>query len=115
MDHCVYCGALFPADFKQGLQEPDALKWIERPAIPPDAARQLEMMKVMPLEQDRRPGSIAKALALVSLPIFGVIFFLLYRLLQQYSAGIAVLVLVGGAVFLGYLLWSVFRSIASGA
>ena len=110
MDHCVYCGAAFPPDFKQGIQEPEALKWVERPAIPPDAAKQLELMKVVPLEQDLRPKSIGKILAVVSLPLFGAIFFLLFRLLQRYSAGIAILVLVGGIVFLGYLLWSVFRS-----
>jgi len=110
MDHCVYCGAVFPPDFKQGVQEPEALKWIERPTIPAAAARQLEMMKVVPLDRDTRPRSLAKGLALISLPLFGGIFLLLYLLLQRYSAGIAVLVLVVAAVFLVYLVWSVFRS-----
>src|SRR5713101_3726950 len=110
LDHCVYCGAVFPADFKQGVQEPDALKWVDRPNIPADAARQLAMMKVVPLERDTRPRSVGKILALASLPIFGAIFFLLYRILQRYGSGFAILAVVGGAIFLGYLVWSVFRS-----
>ena len=51
-----------------------------------------------------------KVLALASLPIFGGIFFLLYRILLRYGSGFAILAVVGGAVFLGYLVWSVFRS-----
>jgi len=46
----VYCGETFPPDLKEGFQEPEALKWVERPAIPIDAARQLEVMKVLPWE-----------------------------------------------------------------
>ena len=48
LQHCVYCGESFPADLKEGHAEPEALKFVERPPIPADAAKQLEMMKVIP-------------------------------------------------------------------
>jgi hypothetical protein len=112
LDHCVYCGAVFPADFKQGVQEPETLKWVDRPNIPADAARQLELMKVVPHERDTSPRSVGKFLALASLPIFAGIIFLLYRILLRYGAGFAILAVLVGAVFLGYLVWSVFRSSA---
>ena len=41
-EHCIYCGTAFPPGFKEGFQEPEALKWVDRPAIPDDAARKLE-------------------------------------------------------------------------
>src|SRR5438046_10101183 len=53
--HCVYCGESFPPDLKEGYEAPEALKWIERPAIPIDAARQLEVMKVLPWEGKKKP------------------------------------------------------------
>ncbi|HTD51485.1 MAG TPA: hypothetical protein VK780_00545 [Thermoanaerobaculia bacterium] len=110
LDHCVYCGAVFPADFKQGVEAPETLKWIDRPNIPADAARQLELMKVVPQERDTSSRSVGKILALASLPIFGGIIFLLYRILLRYGSGFAILAVLVGAVFLGYLVWSAFRS-----
>jgi len=68
------------------------------------------MMKVVPLEGDTRPRSVSKVLALASLPIFAAIFFLLYRILERYGTGFAILAVVGGLIFMGYLVWSVFRS-----
>ena len=35
LPHCVYCGETFPADLKDGFETPEAVKWIDRPAIPP--------------------------------------------------------------------------------
>jgi hypothetical protein len=110
LDHCVYCGAVFPADFKQGVEAPEALKWIDRPNIPADAAKQLELMKVVPHEQDTSSRSVGKILALASLPIFGGIIFLLYRILLRWGSGFAILAVLAGAVFLGYLVWTAFRS-----
>ena len=110
MDHCVYCGEAFPPDFKRGMSEPEALKWVDRPTIPPEAARQLEMMKLVPLDRPKQPRSAATVLALLSVPVFAVIFYLLYSLVHRYSAATSGLVLLGGAAFLGYLIWSVFRS-----
>lgn len=107
LDHCVYCGAVFPPDFKQGFAEPDALKWVERPALPPDAARQLEILKVIPLEKKRR--SPTALLGLLAIPVFAVLFYLLYRIIARYSASSAVLVSIAGAGFLAYLAWSLFK------
>ena len=104
LDHCVYCGAVFPEDFREGFPAPDALKWVERPGLPADAARQLEMMKVIPIE--KKGGSPAMLLGLLSVPVFAVLFYLLYRIVARYSAGSAMLVLVAGAGFIGYLFWS---------
>jgi len=107
LDHCVYCGAVFPADFREGFQEPEALKWVERPSLPVDAARQLEVMKVIPLEKKGR--SPAMLLGLLSVPVFAVLFYLLYRIVARYSAPSAMLVLVAGAGFIAYLFWSLRR------
>jgi hypothetical protein len=109
MEHCVYCGAIFPPELKQGVPEPEALKWVDRPTVPPDAAKKLEMMKVVPLEQGRRPRSIAVVMTLLSIPVFAVVFYLLYSLVHRYSPATAGLVVAGGALFLGYLLWNVFK------
>lgn len=108
LDHCVYCGQVFPEGFRDGFAEPEALKWIERPSIPPEAARQLEMMKLVPLEKEKKPRFVM-GLALLSIPIFGTIFFLLYSLVRRYSPASAVLVLVAGFGFLAYLFWSLTK------
>jgi len=109
-DHCVYCGAAFPPDFKQGFEEPEALKWIERPEIPPDAARKLEMMKVVPLDGGPKARSLPALVGLLSLPIFAVLFYLVSSLLRRYSPAASALVLVAGAGFLGYLVWILRRA-----
>ncbi len=106
LDHCVYCGETFPSDLREGFAEPEALKWIERPAISPEAARQLELMKVIPMEKDQKPRSALRLLTLVSLPVFAAVFYLLFLILRRYSPAFGVLVLVGGAGFLAYLVWS---------
>ena len=105
-DHCVYCGTAFPPDFKQGFAEPEALKWVDRPAIPPDAERKLEMMKVVPMEGAGRGRSIPTIIGLLSVPIFGILFYLVSAMLRRFSPLAASAVLAAGAAFLGYLLWS---------
>ncbi len=110
MEHCVYCGAPFPQELKEGFAEPEALKWVDRPGLPPEAARQLEMMKVVPLEKERRSRSFVQQVTWLSLPLFAVIFYLLYRLLQRYVPSVALLVLVAGAGFLAYLVWSLTKA-----
>jgi hypothetical protein len=105
-DHCVYCGAAFPPDFKRGYEEPEALKWVDRPSISPDAARKLEMMKVVPLDGAARTRSLPSLVGLLSLPVFAILFYLLSSLLRRYSQAASALVLVAGAVFLGYLVWA---------
>lgn len=108
LNHCVYCGEVFPAEWKASLPEPESLKWIDRPAIPADAAKQLEMMKVIPMEGPRR-GRGVLLLAGLSIPIFGGLFYLIYRILQRYSPSSATLILVAGVGFLAYLGWTLFK------
>ena len=62
------------------------------------------MMKVIPLEKKGR--SPAMLLGLLSVPVFAVLFYLLYRIVARYSAPTAMLILVAGAGFIAYLFWS---------
>ena len=109
-EHCVYCGAAFPPGLKDGFEEPEALKWVERPGIPPDAARKLEMMKVVPSDGRPKARSLPMLIGLLSFPIFAALFYLLSSFLRRYSATAAALVLAAGVGFLGYLAWSLRRS-----
>jgi len=110
LDHCVYCGERFPDGFREGYEEPAALRWVERPAVPPEATRQLEMMKVVSFEKEPRSRSFGAVLGLLSLPFFAVIFYLLYGMVARTSPASAVLVVVAGLGFVGYLAWTFFRS-----
>jgi hypothetical protein len=109
-EHCVYCGAAFPPGFKDGFEKPEGLKWVDRPAIPPDAARKLEMMKVVPLEGKTTARSLPIWIGLVSLPIFVILFYLLYSLCRRYMPGSSGLVLVVEAGILAYLAWTFYRA-----
>jgi len=110
LDHCVYCGERFPEGFRDGYQEPAALRWIDRPPVPADATRQLELMKVVSFEKEPRSRSVGLAMGLLSLPVFAVIFYLLYSLVSRTSPAAAVLIAIAGLGFLGYLGWSFFRA-----
>ena len=110
LDHCVYCGAAFPPDVKPPEPPAEARQWIDRPALPPDAARQLELLKVVPMEQPRRSRSLLAVVSLVSIPVFAGIFYLLYRVLARYSSALSGFVLFAGAAFLLYLGYSALRS-----
>jgi hypothetical protein len=94
LDHCVYCGETLPAGLKEAHEAPAGLQWVERPPLPTDLSKKLELMKVVPIEARRK-----------SRPIFAVIFYLLYTMVRRLSPGMAILVLLGGAGFLGYLVW----------
>jgi hypothetical protein len=109
LEHCIYCGEKFPPGLRDGFAEPDALKWVDRPAISPDAARQLELMKVVPPEGGKLPRSLPLVLTLLALPVFVILFFLLYSFLRRYSAPTAVLVLLAGVGCLAYLVWTAAR------
>ena len=107
--HCVYCGESFPPGLKEGFQEPEALKWVNRPAIPVDAARQLEVMKILPWEGKRKPRPALLLAAGVSFAAFATIFVLLFLLMRRYMPSISILVLVVGALVLGYLTTAFLR------
>jgi Flp pilus assembly protein TadB len=111
----VYCGESFPPDLKNGFQEPEALKWVERPAIPIDAARQLEVMKVLPWETRKKPRPGLLLAAGFSFALFVTIFVLLFLVMKRAMPSIAVLVLVVGAVFLGYLVTAFLRAFRRGS
>ena len=110
LDHCVYCGEAFPAELKQGHEAPDGLKWVERPAIPTDLSKRLELMKVVPIEAGRKSRSLVTVIGLLSLPIFAAIFYLLYTMVRRLSPGTSLLVLIAGAGFVGYLAWIFARA-----
>ncbi|HEY1435421.1 MAG TPA: hypothetical protein VGG65_08605 [Thermoanaerobaculia bacterium] len=109
LDHCVYCGETFPADLKEGFEAPTGLQWVERPALPTDLSKKLELMKI-PLGTRPRARSLVTTIGIVSVPIFGAIFYLLYTMIRRLSPGAALLVLAGGAGFLGYLVWIFARA-----
>ena len=108
--HCVYCGESFPPGLKEGFQEPEALKWIDRPAIPMDAARQLEVMKILPWEAKRKPSRTLILAAGFSFAVFVTIFVMLFSVMRRSMPSIGILVLVAGAVFLGYLVTAFRRA-----
>ena len=60
-----------------------------------------------PAEVAQLPG---RSRAIVSIPIFGAIFWLTYRMLRQLSPTTSLLVLVGGIGVLGYLGWIFYRA-----
>ena len=105
LDHCVYCGEAFPAELKQGFEAPDGLKWVERPPLPTDLSKKLELMKVVPIEGRRKSRSLVTVVGVLSVPIFGAIFYLLYTMVRRLSPGTSILILVAGAGFIAYLAW----------
>ena len=110
LEHCIYCGETFPAELKRGFEPPETLKWVERPPLPPDASRKLEMMKVVPLGTRKKSRSLVAVAGVVSVPIFGAIFYLLYTMVRRLSPTTSALVLVAGAGFVGYLVWIFARA-----
>ncbi len=111
LPHCVYCGETFPPDLKQGYEEPEAVKWIERPAIPQDAARQLELLKVLPWEAKKKPPGRALVFAAgLSVAAFAGIFVLLFLLLRRQMPSLAAPVVLVGIVLIGYLVWIFSRA-----
>jgi hypothetical protein len=106
LDHCVYCGEPTPAELKQGFDAPAGLQWVERPALPTDLSKKLELIKVVPLDARRKSRSVVTIIGALSVPIFVAIFYLLYTLIHRISSAAAVLVLAGGAGFIAYLVWT---------
>ena len=112
LDHCVYCGEAFPVDLKAGFTAPEALKWVERPAIPTDAAKQLELMKFLPggpktATRSRPALLLAGAISIIA---FSVVFILLFLVLRRSIPSGAGIVLFVGVGFLAYLAWVFLRA-----
>jgi hypothetical protein len=109
-EHCVYCGAAFPPGFKEGFAEPATMKWVDRPPIPPDAARKLEMMKIIPLEGTTGARMLPVWIGIVALPVFAVLFYLLYTLVRRYMPGAGGIVLAVEVGILAYLAWVFYKA-----
>ena len=111
LDHCVYCGERFPEGFRDGFAEPEALQWIDRPDVPPEATQAARDDEGRSLRQGAEGAArSAPIFGLLSLPVFAVIFYLLYGLVARTSPATAVLVVLAGLAFLGYLAWSFLRA-----
>lgn len=110
LEHCIYCGESFPPELKQGFAEPEALKWVNRPPLPVDVSKKLEMFKVVPLEKRKSSRNVVAIAGIVSVPIFAVIFYFTYRLIRQISPASGLLMLVAGAGVVGYLIWTFARA-----
>ena len=63
-----------------------------------------------PSQAPGKSRSFLAVAAIVSIPIFGALFWLTYRMLRQLSPTTSLLVLVGGAGVLGYLGWIFYRA-----
>ena len=68
------------------------------------------MMKVVPMEAASRGRSISRIVGLLSVPIFGVLFYLVSAMLRRFSPLAASATLAAGAAFLGYLIWTLQKS-----
>jgi hypothetical protein len=113
LDHCIYCGEQFPENLREGFAEPEALKFVERPSVSPEAAKQLEMLKYVELGATAKPNSRRLGLFLVglALPVLFGLFYMLYRVLSRWlptSAGF--IVGATGLVLLGAVAWAVARA-----
>lgn len=110
LDHCVYCGEKFPENIREGFTEPEALKFVQRPDVPPDAAKQLEMMKYVAIGAEKKPKALGAAFALLTLPVFLGIFYLLYRLVSRALPQAGIVVIALALLFLGYIGWTVAKA-----
>lgn len=111
LDHCVYCGEKFPENIREGFTEPEALQFVERPAVPSDAARQLEMLRYVEIgAKPKQKTKVAAVLALLTLPVFAGIFTMLYRLVARAFPQFAILVVVAALLLLGYVGWIVAKA-----
>ena len=109
LDHCIYCGEKFPETIREGFTEPEALKFVDRPDVPHDAVRQLEMMKYVEIGSAKKPRSLGMALVVLSLPFFAAIFYLLYQLASHFGPAASIAVIGLGLAFLGYVGWTVAK------
>ena len=67
LDHCVYCGETLPAGLKEAHEAPAGLQWVERPPLPTDLSKKLELMKVVPIEARRKSRPLVATIGTVVL------------------------------------------------
>ena len=111
MGHCIYCGETIPPELKAGFAEPEGLKWVERPPLPTDLSKKLEMMRIVPSEAPRKKMKVAWAVAAgVAVPLLFVIFYLAYSLLRRLSPVSATLIVFVGIGAAGYFAYTFLKS-----
>ncbi len=117
LGHCIYCGETIPAELKAAFAEPEGLKWVERPALPTDLSKKLEMMRIVSNDaQAPRKTRMAWAVAAgVALPLLVAIFYFAYVLLRRLSPFSSALVIIVGMGGLGYLVVSFLKAREKGA
>jgi hypothetical protein len=111
LDHCVYCGEKFPAELKEGFAEPEGLKWVERPPLPTDLAKKMEMMRIV--EANKAPKKTRSLTAIVgglAVPVFVALFYLIYTMMKKLFPGGGLLVIVIGVGVIGYLVAMFLRA-----
>jgi hypothetical protein len=106
----VYCGEVFPAELKEGFAEPEGLKWVERPALPPDLSKKLEVMRITATRPPRK-SRVAWAIAAgIAVPLLIAIFYLAYLLLRRLSPVSSTLIVIVGIGTAGYFAGTFFRA-----
>ena len=92
------------------MEEPEALKWVERPAVPADLNKKLELMRFVPMETKKKSRSLVTFVGAVSVPIFVVIFYLMWKLLRQLSPMSGLMIMGAGVMVIGYLVWTFVKA-----
>ena len=110
LDHCIYCGEAFPEELRQGFAEPEGLKWVERPALPADVSKKLELLRIVPTEKPKKPRALMATLGVLAVPVFVAIFYLAFTLVRQLSPTSAFLIVVVGLGAIVYVATVFFRS-----
>ena len=113
LDHCIYCGEKFPGNLREGFAEPESLKFVERPQVSPEAAKQLEMLKYVEIGATAKGGRKRIGLFLVglALPVLFGLFYMFYRVLSRWLPSTAGLIVGAiGLLVLGAVGWAVARA-----
>lgn len=110
LNHCIYCGEPFPAELKDGFSEPESLKWVERPALPADLAKKVEMLRIQPSEAPRQARSVTAILGGFAVPVFAALFYLLFLMIKRMSMFAGVIVIIAGVGVIGYLITLIVNS-----
>ncbi len=110
LDHCIYCGEAFPEELRQGFAEPEGLKWGERPALPADVSKKLELLRIVPTGKAKKPRALMATLAVLAVPVFVAILYVAFTLVRQLSPTSAFLIVIVSLGAIVYVASVFFRS-----